>query len=152
MTTQIDAETLHGNLVAHAPHAVILAGPDGAVMVWNEAAERIFGFSAAEAIGESLDIIVPEKFREAHWTGSDRALAAGETKYAGKAMPTKALRKDGQEIYVELSFAMIHQGDEVVGALALAQDITERFESDRAQRRRVRELEAELEELRGSKS
>jgi PAS domain S-box-containing protein len=152
MTTQIDTTSLHANLVEHSPHAVILAGADGAVMVWNEAAERIFGYSAEEAMGQSLDIIVPEKFREAHWTGYDHALAAGETKYAGKAMPTKAVRKDGKEIYVELSFAMIHQGDEVVGALALAQDITERFESDRAQRRRVRELEAELEELRASKS
>jgi PAS domain S-box-containing protein len=130
------------SLVVQAPDAMIFADRDGVVRVWNPAAERIFGYPAAAAIGQNLDIIIPEKLREAHWTGYDRALAAGDTKYRGQSLPTRALKQDGSEIYVELSFAIVHGGDgAVVGAMAQARDITERFERDRAMRRRLRELE-----------
>jgi PAS domain S-box-containing protein len=129
-------------LVDQAPDAIIYAGRDGVIQVWNPAAERIFGHAAEAAIGQTLDIIIPESLREAHWTGYDRALAAGDTKYRGQSLPTKALKSDGSQIYVELSFAIVHAGGgEVVGAMAQARDITERFERDRAVRRRLRELE-----------
>lgn len=132
-------------LLAQSPDAVIFAGPDGHIRYWNAAAERVFGFPAAEAVGAHLDLIIPESFREAHWTGFHRALAAGETKYAGQALPTRARHADGGERYVELSFAIVRAADgPVAGALACARDITERFERDRAQRRRLRELEAAL--------
>lgn len=130
------------DLVEQAPDGVIFADNAGTIVRWNAAAERIFGYPADEALGTSLDIIVPERFREAHWKGFERALADGETKYAGQVLPTRALRKDGTEIYVELSFAIVKgEGGEVLGALAHARDITERFERDRALRRRLRELE-----------
>jgi PAS domain S-box-containing protein len=136
-------------LVAQAPDAVIFANLNGVVRTWNPAAERIFGLTAEAMIGESLDRIVPERFREAHWTGYDRALAAGETKYSGQSLPTKALHGSGEEITVELSFSIVRGADgTVIGALALARDITERFERDRETRRRLRDLEAELESLR----
>jgi PAS domain S-box-containing protein len=131
------------DLVDQAPDGVIFADNDGNVVRWNAAAERIFGYTVEEAMGQRLDIIVPEQFREAHWRGYERALAAGETKYAGQALATRAMRNDGSQIYVELSFAIVKgAGGEVVGALAHARDITERFERDRAMRRRLRELEA----------
>jgi PAS domain S-box-containing protein len=130
-------------LVEQAPDAMIFAGRDGVIRVWNAAAERIFGYRAADAVGQSLDIIIPEKLREAHWAGYDRALAAGETKYRGQSLPTRAARQDGSEMYVELSFAIVRDGDgAVAGAMAQARDITERFERERAMRRRPRELEA----------
>lgn len=69
----------------------IFADREGIVRFWNAAAERIFGHSAASALGQTLDMIVPETLREAHWTGYDRALAAGETKYRGQSLPTKAV-------------------------------------------------------------
>jgi PAS domain S-box-containing protein len=129
-------------LVHQAPDAMIYADLDGLIRVWNPAAERIFGHSATAAIGQNLDIIIPEPLRAAHWKGYDRALAAGDTKYRGQSLPTKALKADGSQFYVELSFSIIHGGDgEVIGALAHARDITERFERDRARRRRLRELE-----------
>ncbi|MDE3094908.1 MAG: PAS domain S-box protein [Chloroflexota bacterium] len=129
-------------LVDQAPDGMIFADRDGVIRVWNPAAERIFGYAAEAAIGRNLDIIIPENLREAHWTGYERALAAGDTKYRGQSLPTKALKADGSQIYVELSFAIVHGGSgEVVGAMAQARDITERFERDRAMRRRLRELE-----------
>jgi len=130
-------------LVEQSPDATIFAGRDGTIGAWNAAAERIFGHTPAEAMGQSLDIIIPESLREAHWRGFDHAIDTGEMKYpGGKAMPTKAVRKDGATIYVELSFGLVRAADgTILGAMAQARDITERFEHDRAQRRRLRELE-----------
>jgi PAS domain S-box-containing protein len=138
-TEQVDPAVL----VTQAPDAMIYADLEGMIRAWNPAAERIFGHAATAAIGQNLDIIIPESLREAHWKGYDRALAAGETKYRGQSLPTKALKADGSQFYVELSFSIVHGGDgEVIGAMAHARDITERFERDRAMRRRLRELEA----------
>lgn len=129
-------------LVQQAPDGMIFANREGVIRVWNPAAERIFGFTAKAAVGQDLNIIIPEGLREAHWRGYDRALAAGDTKYRGQSLPTKALKADGSQIYVELSFSILRGRDgEVVGAMAQARDITERFERDRAMRRRLRELE-----------
>src|SRR5688500_8961535 len=93
-------------LVDQAPDAVIFAGTDGTIQEWNAAAEALFGHSATDAIGQSLDLIVPERFREAHWKGFDRALGEGDTKYRGQALPTRSMRKDGSDFYVELTFAI----------------------------------------------
>jgi PAS domain S-box-containing protein len=129
-------------LVDQSPDGMIFADCDGVIRIWNPAAERIFGFTAEAAIGQDLNIIIPEGLRDAHWQGYDRALAAGDTKYRGQSLPTKALKVDGSQIYVELSFAIVHGRDgEVIGAMAQARDITERFERDRAMRHRLRELE-----------
>ena len=130
-------------LLEESPDATIFADLDGVIRAWNPGAERIFGWSASDVIGQSLDIIIPESLRERHWAGYDRALAAGETKYRGQALPTKSMRHDGTQIYVERSFGIVHGRDGVViGAMAQARDITERFERERADRRRLRELDA----------
>jgi PAS domain S-box-containing protein len=132
-------------LINQAPDANIFADLDGIIREWNPAAERIFGHSAMEAIGQSLDLIVPDRFREAHWTGYKRALSEGTTKYSGQALPTRSVRKNGDTIYVELTFAIIHDlNGVVVGALANARDITERWSHEREQRKRLRELEEKL--------
>jgi PAS domain S-box-containing protein len=132
-------------LLDQAPDAVIFAGPDGIIQEWNASAEALFGHAAAEAVGQSLDLIVPERFREAHWRGFERALGEGDTKYRGQALPTRSMRKDGSDFYVELTFAIIHGTDgKVIGALAHARDITERWTHDREQRQRLRELEERL--------
>ena len=129
-------------LLDQAPDAVIFAGADGLISYWNEAAERVFGFSAGKAVGQSLDLIIPEQFREAHWKGFDHALEQGDTKYRGEALATRAVRADGETIYVELSFAIVKDGNrKVIGALAMARDITVRFNRDRDMRRKLRELE-----------
>jgi PAS domain S-box-containing protein len=121
-----------------APDAVIFAGTDGVIAAWNDAATRLFGFSRDEAMGQSLDLIIPERFREAHWRGFDRALADGTTKYSGQALPTRSQTRNGATIYVELTFAIVHDAaGTVIGALAHARDITERFLREREQRQRA---------------
>ena len=129
-------------LVEQAPDALIFADRGGIIRVWNSAAEFIFGHAADEAIGQSLDIIIPERFRAAHWAGYDRALASGTTKYQRQAMPTRSVRKDGTTIYVELTFAIVKDdAGVVVGATAQARDITERWTREREQRARQHEPE-----------
>jgi PAS domain S-box-containing protein len=133
-------------LVEQSPDGVVFADKAGIIRGWNRAAERIFGFVTVDAIGAKLDIIIPERFRDAHWRGFERAIKERTTKYTGKSMPTKAVRSDGTQIYVELSFAIIldAKGD-VQGALAHARDITERFEKERADRKCIQELEKILD-------
>lgn len=139
-TTQLS--NLAELLVEQSPDGVVFAGKEGIIRVWNRAAERIFGFKAEYAIGVNLDIIIPERFRDAHWRGFERAIAERATKYAGKTMPTRAVRSDGTQIYAELSFSIIHDANgDVLGALAHARDITERFEKERTDRKRLQELE-----------
>jgi PAS domain S-box-containing protein len=142
---EIDPATL----IADSPDAMIFADTEGRIRVWNAAAERIFGFTAAEAMGQSLDIIVPERFRDAHWKGFDRALGEKAMKYAGQSLPTRAQKKDGSQIYVELSFAIVLVDGEAAGALATARDITVRFERERERGQKLRVAEEELAKLRG---
>ena len=138
-------------LLEQSPDAVIYADADGVIRVWNAGAAQIFGHEAAAALGKSLDLIIPEDFRERHWAGWERAAADGVTKYVGQSLPTRAMHANGEPFMVELSFAVALDADgNAAGAIATARDITERWDTDRANRRKLRELEAELEELKGS--
>ena len=133
-------------LVAQAPDAMIFADRAGVIREWNAAATAVFGHARDAALGQRLDLIVPEQFRAAHWRGWERALAAGETRYRGRALPTRSMRRDGSAVYVELTFAIIRGGDgAVLGAVAHARDISERWARERAQRQRLRELEQQVE-------
>jgi PAS domain S-box-containing protein len=135
-------------LVEQAPDAVVFADREGLIREWNDAAVAVFGHAREEAVGQPLDLIVPERFREAHWSGYHRAIGDGDTKYRGQAMPTRSVRKDGETIYVELTFAIIHDANgQVVGALAHARDITERWAREREQRERLQTLEQQLAEV-----
>jgi PAS domain S-box-containing protein len=136
-------------LVDQCPDAMIYADREGIIREWNAAATRIFGHEREAAVGQNLDLIVPERFREAHWRGYDRALADGRTKYEGRSMPTRSVHADGRTIYVELSFGMIEDGGAVVGVLATARDITERFAQERDERARVRALEERVAAIDG---
>lgn len=135
-------------VVGQSPDGIVFADREGTIRLWNRGAERIFGYSVDEALGESLDLIVPERFRDAHWTGYRRAMAEGRTKYAGQAMPTRSARKDGARIYVELTFAVLQDDSgNVLGALANVRDITERYGEGRELRRRLTELQEEVRRL-----
>ena len=117
------------------PVSLIVSDREGRIVAWNRASESLFGFPAAEVMGKSLDIIIPEHLRDAHWQGYDRSLASGETKYAGKVMTTRAVHKDGRKLYVDFSFSMLKDGQgRVVGAMAAGRDGTERFLEERARR------------------
>jgi PAS domain S-box-containing protein len=112
---------------------MIFADRDGAIRLWNRAAEALFGYPASEVLGASLDVIIPERLRAAHWAGYRRAVASGETKYGNRVLTTRSARKDGGKLYVELAFALVKDADgRVTGALATARDGTERYLAGRA--------------------
>ena len=101
-------EPLEVALVASTDHAVIVADPDGVICFWNAAAEAIFGHSRSDALGKSLDIIIPEKLRSRHWDGYHRVMQTGETEYAGRMLAVPAIRRDGTRISVEFTVVLLY--------------------------------------------
>ncbi|WP_107688871.1 PAS domain-containing protein [Neisseria wadsworthii] len=94
-------------MIEQMTDSAIYADKQGIIRVWNKASENLFGFTREEALGQSLDIIIPEHLRAPHWRGFHAAIAAGKTKHGGKATRTKALHKNGGFIYAEISFCVI---------------------------------------------
>jgi PAS domain S-box-containing protein len=108
-------------IVEQAPDAMIFADREGVIRIWNARAEELFGYAASEAIGESLDLIIPQHLRAAHWRGYGEAIATGRTRLGGKALLTRATHKDGSKVYVEIAFALVGDSEHgVSGALATA--------------------------------
>jgi PAS domain S-box-containing protein len=107
-------------LVEQSPDALIFADPEGNVRVWNTRAAAMFGYSAAEAIGQNLDFIIPEHLRARHWEGYARAIAAGRTRPDARPMLTRATHKDGSKLYAEFAFGIVTDGQRVLGAIATA--------------------------------
>jgi PAS domain S-box-containing protein len=119
--------------------AIIEAGRDGIIGFWNPGAERVFGFTSNEAVGHSLDLIIPERLRQRHWDGYDRTLRTGESRYgAGDVLAVPALRKDGTTISVEFTVVPLkNEKDEMIGMVAIIRDVTKRFEEMRALKRKL---------------
>jgi PAS domain S-box-containing protein len=116
--------------------AVICSDRSGTITRWNHACTALFGYPAEEALGQSVELIIPEHLRAAHWSGFDAAMTRGATKLQGIATLTRALHKSGRRLYVEMSFAIV-KGDtksEVLGAVAVARDVTERVARERTGR------------------
>lgn len=136
-------------IVDQAPDAIVFADREGLIRVWNSGAEKLFGFARAEVEGQSLDVIIPERLRRAHWEGFDRAIATGRTKNDGRATITRSMRKDGAKLYIDVSFSLVKDATgAVVGALAIARDAGARQDAERTMRARIGELEAALEKHR----
>jgi PAS domain S-box-containing protein len=134
-------------LVRDAGDAVIVADSEGAIRYWNAAAERIFGRSAGDVLGASLDLIIPEPLRERHWDGFRHTMATGETRYGGKTLAVPAVRADGARISVEFTVALLRDATGAVSGIgAILRDVTAAWEERRVLARRVRELENELAE------
>lgn len=108
-------------ILAQLPDAVVYSDTAGIIRFWNAAAERLFGFTAAETLGQNLDIVIPERFRRAHWTGFERAVKAGRVAHAGEVRLTRALHKDGRRLYVDITFGLVTADDgSVVGVVSTA--------------------------------
>lgn len=129
-------------VVEQAPDAIIFADRRGAIRIWNRAAETVFGYAAAEVLGGSLDVIIPERMRSAHWDGFHRAIDSGQTRLGAKALTTRSVHKNGSKLYVELSFGLVRNEDGVVvGALAVGRDCSARYLEERTLRARLAQLE-----------
>lgn len=126
-------------LLASVSDAIVASDREGAIVFWNPGAERIFGFSAAEALGQSLDLIIPEPQRARHWEGYDRVIASGVSRYgAGDLLATPGLRKDGARISLEFSILLMKDpAGQVAAMVSVMRDVTARFEEMRALRKRL---------------
>jgi PAS domain S-box-containing protein len=141
---------LEAAIVARTDHAVIVADAEGAIRFWNPAAEAMFGWPAAETMGRSLDLIVPETLRERHWDGYRRVMETGETNYAGRTLAVPALRADGTRISVEFTVTLLPAADGGVGGIAaIMRDVTAQWEERRQLTRRLAEAERALADRDG---
>lgn len=114
-------------VVDQDPDAVILADRQGIIQIWNNAAAELFGYLPEEAIGRSLDIIIPEYLRHAHWVGFGKALASGHTKHGRRPQRTRATHKAGQKLYISLAFSVVKDREgKMIGAMATAREFIEK--------------------------
>ncbi|AMM17732.1 histidine kinase [Burkholderia sp. PAMC 28687] len=139
-TSPIDFE----QLVDVIGDAIVISDASGAITLWNPAAERMFGFTPDEALGHSLDIIIPERLRGRHWTGYEKTMATGETRYGHDVLRVPAVHKDGRALSIAFTVALLHSAgpDAVVtGIVAVIRDETTRFTEERNLKKRLAELE-----------
>ena len=125
--------------------AVIVCDAAGVVIFWNPAAERLFGHTQAEAMGQRMDMIIPERLRKRHWDGYHKTMETGITKYGHDVLRVPAIDKQGRAMSIAFTVAMLYKPDGKVSAIvAVIRDETQRFQDERALRARVAELEAKL--------
>jgi PAS domain S-box-containing protein len=130
-------------ILESSSEAIMASDVDGKIMFWNPGATRIFGFDATEALGQSLDLIIPEKLRARHWQGYRHVMATGHSRYSeGDLLSVPALTKDKRRISVEFTIAILRddQGN-MIGMASVMRDSTARFEEMKSLRRRIAELE-----------
>ncbi len=136
---------LSAAVVREAPEAIVVCDPDGIIRLWNRGAERVFGYPAAEAIGASLDLIIPEKQRARHWAGYDKTMATGHTKYGDALLKVPAAHRDGRRLSIEFSVALLRADDgTVAGIAAVIRDVTERWAAEKELRARLAGLERQV--------
>jgi PAS domain S-box-containing protein len=118
---------IHARIVEAMHDAVICADPEGIIRLWNRGAAAMFGFTAEEAVGAPLDLIVPERFRHAHDSGFRKAVATAHLRVDGKVLTTRATHKDGRRLYVDFSFGLLRDAAGTVdGVFAVGRDVTAR--------------------------
>lgn len=122
--------------------AVVVSDAAGAITLWNAAAERMFGFSAQEALGQSLDIIIPERLRKRHWDGYHETMRTGVTRYGTELLRVPATHQDGRAMSIAFTVALLKSGGaEPDAVVAVIRDETQRWNEERALRKRLSELE-----------
>src|SRR3972149_150613 len=136
-------DSLFRRIVESSPEAIVFFDQDGIIRLWNAGAEAIFGYGAREAVGKSLDIIVPEKMRERHWEGYFRVMKTGVTKYGTDLLAVPGIRKDGSRVSLEVSVAPIRDGGGGgLGRSAVMRDVTARWQKEKEMKERLAALEA----------
>lgn len=135
-------EGLYQQIIEGAQDAIIFADKEGIIRLWNSGAEAIFGYSAEEAIGETLDLIVPEKLREKHWEGYRKVMDTGVTKYGSDILAVPALKKDDSRLSVEFTIVLLKDDTgKPQGTAAIMRDVTERWQKEKELKKRLAELE-----------
>lgn len=136
----MDRDQIARKLFEGMPDALVVADRKGIIRVWNGGAERIFGFAEGEALGQSLDIITPERLRERHWNGYEATMRTGQTKYgAGDPLSVPAIRRDGAQISIQFSIVPLRGEDgDLQAVAAIMRDVTEDFEERKKLQRALR--------------
>ena len=132
-------------LVTNAPDAVLIADTKGIITFWNRGAEQMFGYAATEAVGQPLDLIIPENLRSRHGEGYGRVMASGETKYKTGLLSSPGIRKDGSRL--SLAFSMVLLRDEagnMQGCASIMRDVTEQWTKEKDLKARLAACEAKL--------
>ena len=139
-----DREWLCQRIVEDAPDVIIFADREGVIRLWNAGAQAVFGYQPEEALGKTLDLIVPERLRERHWEGVRRVIATGVTRYGREELlAVPAIGKDGGRISVEFSIVMLRDAaGEPLGIAAILRDVTQRWQEQQQLRKRLAALEA----------
>ncbi len=140
-----DNVKLSQEILSLAPDAILFADREGIIRLWNKGAERIFGCLAEKAIGQSLDLIIPENMRSRHWDGYHKTMATGETRYGTDLLAVPAQRQDGSRISTEFSIVLVrNEGGGPFGVSAILRDVTPQWQGKKGLQDRIAELEAEL--------
>jgi PAS domain S-box-containing protein len=137
---------LPARILDGSPDAILICDPTGIVRYWNSAAERVFGFGVSEALGFSMNLIIPERFRARHWEGWGATMRTGITRYGeGQLLAVPALHKDGRQLSIEFSIQLVKDADDqTVWVVAIIRDVTERFIREKDLRAQLRALQAKL--------
>jgi len=135
-------EWLCQQIVKKAADAIIFADHEGIIRLWNTGAEAIFGYKAQEALGQSLDLIVPEKLRKNHWEGYRKVMATGKTRYGKETLAVPAITKGDNRISIEFTIVLVTNDQEKpLGTAAIIRDVTERWLKEKELKKRLAELE-----------
>ncbi|MCS0497725.1 PAS domain S-box protein [Ancylobacter sp. MQZ15Z-1] len=136
-------EAIGDALLDSAGDAIVASDAAGDIVLWNAGAERIFGFAEEEALGRSLDIIIPEPFRARHWEGYRETVATGSSRYgAGDLLAVPGLHRDGRRLSIEFTIVLLKDAaGKVTGMVAAVRDVTARFEETKALKKRLAALE-----------
>jgi PAS domain S-box-containing protein len=142
--SEVSHEWLCQQIVEHSGNAILFADREGLIRLWNRGAQEMFGYSASEALGQPLDIIIPERWRERHAEGYRQAMATGTTRYARRVLAVPAVRKGGTRLSIEFTIVLVRAASgTVLGAAAVIQDVTERWQREKGLRERLALLEAD---------
>ncbi len=148
MTPTSTHEWLWQRIVEDTHLAIIFADRDGIVRLWNAGAEAMFGYRSAEAVGQTMDMIIPERLRDRHWEGYRRVMATGQTKYGREMLAVPAMTKDGRRISIEFSIILVRAPTgEILGTAAVMMDVTARWQQQKELKARLTALEAKLEQV-----
>ena len=135
-------EWLCQHIVDNTQEAIIFADREGIIRLWNAGAETIFGYRAAEVLGQSLELIIPDRLRDQHREGYRRVIETGVTQYDRKLLAVPAIRKDGARISLEFTVVLLRQATgNVLGVAAILRDVTAQWEREKAMRTRMAALE-----------
>ena len=145
MTPHYTHEWLCQKIVEDTHMAVVFADRDGIIRLWNSGAEAMFGYRADEALGQTLDLIVPERQRPRHWEGYRNVMATGMTKYGQQLLAVPANTKDGRRISIEFNVTLVHAPTgELLGVAAILQDVTARWQQQKELKERLAALEGKV--------